>query len=214
MSEYRIGFLDENELDRDTFGDFVDKHFPEYEYVGLAPEENMELMTEYIWQQDLDCLVIDYKLNTRFNGSEVYDAVISSRRDFPVIILTSHPDDAVEQSHEPTQIYDKSVIFNKPRDERDENDLKLLAKKLNFATEKYRNKIKDYETEHKMLSQKGELSEQEIAKLVKVDNYLDANCGYGDKPQIPADYAAKTHTRQLHELIEKTDQLLNKYDDK
>ncbi len=211
MSEYRIGFLDENENDKHTFGDFVDKHFPGYEYIELTPEENMELMTEHIWEQCLDCLIIDYKLYARFNGAEVYDAVIHSRRDFPTIILTSHPDDAVEQSNEPRHVYAKSVIFDASRDE---NDRKLLAKKINLITEKYREKINNYEAEHRKLSQKGELSEQEHTRLMKIDNYLDANYGRGDRLQIPEAYTAEAHTRQLRELIEKTDQLLNKYDGK
>lgn len=211
MSEYRIGFLDENKSDRHTFGDFVDDYFPEYEYVELIPDQKMESMTEHIWNQDLDCLVIDYKLDTTFTGSEVYDAVVSSRRDFPTIILTSHEDDAVEHSHEPRHVYAKSVIFSEPQ-----NGIsrELLAKKLKLTTEKYRKKINNYETEHRELSQKGELSEQEHAKLMKLDNYLDANYGHGDKPQIPEAYTAKTHTKELRELIEKTDQLINKYDGK
>jgi len=195
MTKRRIGYIDEDKLSRDMFGDLIDDFLSEYEYVELEPASSLEAMMSHIWSEDLSSLVIDHKLNTSFNGADIHDEVIKLRRDFPTFIFTGNDNDAIEHSSDPRHIYSKSFPSN------DDNKTKFSLV-IKATTEKYWEKVDKAEKRLITLCSLDEHSSKELAEIVELDNYLEANFGGAKKP-IPKEFKALTQTEYIKSLIDR-----------
>ena len=170
MSKYKIGFIDEDHLEwervernlRDSF-DVVDYSIPQ----GLSKEN----LIEQVYDSDIDLLMVDYLMcdtgYLNFNGDDFIRDFEKIKPKFPIIIFTTHENDAFPHVDNPNIIYDKKLL---------EDDRLYLVQLITKNIERYRKYISDRKDIIETLLQKKEkqgLSSKE--KNTLLESQLELN---------------------------------------
>jgi len=152
----------------------------------------------------VDFNLSEYKPDVCYTGIELVDAIHEIKFDLPCLILTSHTDDAMDQSLDPNTIHYKGEL-------NDDKANNLLLRTIERNVTVYKKKIKNTILEHSHLLEKlatEGLTSTEESKLAELDEYLEK---VTDKSYaIPSNLKKSLLSGQLDELIDQTKLLLEK----
>jgi DNA-binding NarL/FixJ family response regulator len=204
----KIGFIDEDAGQRSSFYYAFSRDFDVYIFEPSEDSTEEELIQE-AFDNQVDILIIDFQMNEflRFNGDSVDRKLREINPYFPVIVLTSHEDDAVSQVDDVRIMYGKEILDKDSPPEK----LKTFKKKILALINSYDSEIKDAEEKLRGLEEKRitvGLEPFEEQKYIEVNNFLGKVFGNGEYLS-GAFYSIETN-KKLDKLIEKTEQLLAK----
>ena len=204
---YDIGFIDEDEGQRSQFyhtfkDDFV-VHLIKPKEGSTATELVLKALAEKV-----QLLVIDFRMNEflDFNGDSVVRALETINPELPVIVLTSHKDDALDSVDDFRMVFDKSVW-------EDPEAAKLTAFKKNLKQliGSYELKVNSAETRLKelneTLSAKG-LEGKEEDEYIALNTFLEQVLGQGAR--TGRQFYSKSTNDRLDALMAGTQELLEK----
>lgn len=140
MANYKIGYIDEQEGERDDFANLMGDDDDNIEVVQFEVNDqtNINVLLEEILTSDIQCLVVDYHLSetgVQFEGSDVIELFHKIKPNFPKIIYTAKVDKVIPEVENELMYFinDKSIknVANKSEDFR----LKIKALIKNYSKE-------------------------------------------------------------------------------
>lgn len=207
-NKYQIAYIDENPGDVKIFHDFMKRYRQIVEFKKFIPKkgDTIESLYEKIKANQFNMLVIDYRLNqyadVDFLGSNLLNYIQERQRDLPCILLTSYPDEAVDDFSDVHLIYDKNMLSIE--------NWEYFFKIIKASIDKYINqKTTAYET-IKELGAKTSLSLKEEALLIQADEFIEANLGL--LTITPPQLKSISHNQELKNLVDEVQELLEKLD--
>ncbi len=112
----RLGYLDENKGNRNTFYRVFKKDFDVVMLDDFAKVFTLDLLLEEIDKQEIQVLAVDYKLAdsgmVQYDGDQVLDAINERKRYFPVFMMTSYVDAAIQKVNNTFLVNDKDGLNN------------------------------------------------------------------------------------------------------
>ncbi|WP_432742261.1 hypothetical protein ABXJ76_17130 [Methylobacter sp. G7] len=222
---YKIIFVDEQ---RDEQNDFK-AAFAEFIRAGkvnvitLFPAEDLDEMIERIRQENPDALVSDWSLNdfkedlpryydVSYYGSELVEAFLRIREGFPCFIASSFDSDASRSNStkDVNLVYSKELDIEHHKDNQDKH--LTFPQKILLQIEKYRARITEAEESleqlHARKRQGNNLSLKEEDELIRLDSFLERAL---DTPSaIPEEFKKSSNSKQLNNLINSVNELLEK----
>lgn len=114
--KYKVAYIDEVDRDVRSFKRSVFLRANEkFDVITIKPKTSVEDTVLEVFEQFADAVVADFRLSeedptVHYNGSDIIKQVLSIRKDFPVFILTSFEDDAVDKGFDVNIVYEKKDI--------------------------------------------------------------------------------------------------------
>ncbi len=163
----RLGYLDENKGNRNTFYRVFKKDFDVVMLDDFAKVFTLDLLLEEIDKQEIQVLAVDYKLAdsgvVQYDGDQVLDAINERKRYFPVFMMTSYVDAAIQKVNNTFLVNDKDGL-NNPQ------TVELLKNQIAGSVESYHRIVKEKEERVKALEAKqddaGGLTDEEERELL------------------------------------------------
>jgi DNA-binding NtrC family response regulator len=165
----RLGYLDENKGNRNTFNRIFKKDFEVVMLDDFTKVFTLDLLLEEIDRQEIQALAVDYKLaekgDVQYDGNQVLEVINERKRYFPVFMMTSYVDAAIQKVNNAFLVNDKDGL-NDPK------TVELLKNKIKGSVESYHRIIHDVEQRTKELEAKQDtadgLSEDEEKELLNL----------------------------------------------
>lgn len=202
----RLGYLDEDKGNRNTFFRVFKKDFEVVMLDDNAKLASVDMVLEEIDNLKLDVLAVDFRLAdsgwVSFNGDEVVRAIWNNRRYFPVFMLTSYVNNALEKMDNVFLVNDKDGLS-------DNNKITLLKKQIATSVDTYHRIVEEKNSRLKLLVEKqknGELDEKEEKELLSLNVEMN-NVDPKSNPISP-DMMQTKSVRDLHEMVDLTRTLL------
>lgn len=207
---YKIGYIDEEEPQRNSFYQFLKDDF-EIELFDITEETEPESLVQDIFNSALDILVLDFRLDesglVNFNADRLIELIQEKNLYYPLVVLTSHELDALDH------IKNANLINGKTE---------MLGEKVEVFIQKLKKIAGDYKTD--VTSNEKELSELEQKRLkegldtAEEDRYVELN-NFFDKISSSKEHISRTFysndtNAKLDELISRTTDMLNKIPNK
>ena len=215
MKEYKILFIDEEEEEQDKFYNYFEKVCPEVVPECLLPKASVDDMLGVIFDKHADAVVTDFllndirtyvKYNVNYNGVELIKELRKSRENFPCFVMTSHDDEAVNNTD------DVNVVYIKEQLSSDINTTNVtFAQRIIRQIEKYRANIDAAKNELNALIDKrgrGEAGVYDEDRIIVLDSFLERT--YGTYDAVPSEMKKLSNLDKLNELIGKADEILRK----
>ncbi len=210
----RLGYLDENKGNRNTFNRIFKNDFEVIMLDDFAKVLTLDLLLNEINKQEIQVLAVDYKLSekgdVRYDGDQVLDYINEHKKYYPVFLLTSYVDVAIKKVNNTFLVNDKDVL-------NDPNAVELLKKQIKGSVEMYQRVVNDIEKRTKELEAKQDtadgLTDDEENELLELHIELnkidpDSNPLLPDKMQT----SAIKNLRNVVSLSEEILKSLNKMD--
>lgn len=201
MSKLICGMTDASAEKKSKYDDF------EFEPYEIKVKQDIQSMIDEVFEQDLDCVLVDYKLSSYeivdFTGVEFAKQLADILYDFPIFILTSYEDDLfANETYNAYQVFDFDRYLSEPS-ERIELNFKIIEQIIKSSKQK-----KQWEQEiYKLLPLAG-TSEEIDSRIMELDTNLEKSIN--GKYKIPEKVKKDLGTSKLNELIEKIDKILDK----
>ena len=200
--KYKIGYVDENNHDINLFLQQFSDYF---EIETLKPESTttIEDVISWIMEFQLDLIVVDFDLKEGlvidFCGNDILEKLDEHYLNFPMFMLTSHEERAIDESD--ASIDD--VIYSK--DNVSENTT-IFVRRFENKISKYKSEISKAKTRHEELAQKSELTLEEEGEFLLLDDFIEQS--YGKKGVLPKNLKSTESLEKLSELVDKADKIL------
>lgn len=204
----RLGYLDENKGNRNTFYRIFKKDFEVIMLDDFAKVFTLDLLLEEIDKQSIQVLAVDYKLAdsgvVQYDGDQVLEAINERKRYFPVFMMTSYVDAAIQKVNNTFLVNDKDGLNN-------QETVDLLKEQIKGSVESYQRIVTKIEQRVKELEAKQDsaegLSKEEEAELLNLHaelNKIDpaANPLSPDKMQTGA-------VKDLRSIVSLSEEILN-----
>lgn len=211
MSEkkYNIGYIDEDEICQATARQ---KLSADFNVVLIDVPFKLEDIWEFVLDNELDALIVDFRLfesgQVPYDGTQVVSEVKKHNEHFPMFIMTSYENDAVEKSDNVLIIRGKEIL-------RDREQLDKFVVVLKASINSYKKKVES--AKMTILNIEDKLSKGEIltaaedAERFKAQLFLIET----DKDEsFPKNLASLGYSSQLKNVLDKTDELLEKLSNK
>ena len=202
----RLGYLDEDKGNRNTFYRVFKKDFEVVMLDDNAKLTTVDMVLQEIDNLELDVLAVDFRLAdsgwVSYNGDEVIRAIWDKHRYFPVFMLTSYVNNAMEKMDNVFLINDKDALS-------DDNRIALLKKQISSSVDTYRRIVAERESRLRQLIEKRKASgldgeeEKEMMSLNIEMNKIDPKGN-----PISPDMMQTKSVEDLHEMIDLTRTLL------
>lgn len=196
----RLGYLDENKGNRNTFFRVFKKDFEVIMLDDNTKLTSADSVLDEIDRLELDVLAVDFRLAdggwVSFNGDEVVKKIWEKRRYYPVFMLTSYVNNALEKMDNVFLVNDKDSLSNN-------ESITLLKKQISSSVETYHRIIKEKEEQLKLLveKQKSEvLTDKEEKDLLALNVEMN-NIDPESNPISPDMMQTKSIT-DLHEMVD------------
>lgn len=196
----RLGYLDENKGNRNTFFRVFKKDFEVIMLDDNTKLTSPDSVLDEIDRLELDVLAVDFRLAdggwVSFNGDEVVKKIWDKRRYYPVFMLTSYVNNALEKMDNVFLVNDKDSLSNN-------ESITLLKKQISSSVETYHRIIKEKEEQLKLLveKQKSEvLTDKEEKDLLALNVEMN-NIDPESNPMSPDMMQTKSIT-DLHEMVD------------
>ena len=196
----RLGYLDEDKGNRNTFYRVFKKDFEVIMLDDNTRLTSADMVLNEIDRLELDVLAVDFRLAdggwVAFNGDEVVRAIWNRRRYFPVFMLTSYVNHALEKMDNVFLVNDKDCLSNN-------DSISLLKKQISSSVETYHRIVGEKEEQLKQLVEKqkvGELTDKEEKDLLALNVEMN-NIDPESNPMSPDMMQTKSIT-DLHEMVD------------
>lgn len=202
----RLGYLDEDKGNRNTFFRVFKKDFEVIMLEDNSKLLSVDMVLAEIENLKLDVLALDFRLADSgwvpFNGDEVVKAIWDKRRYFPVFMLTSYVNNALEKMENVFLVNDKDGLS-------DSTMVVQLKKQISSSVDTYHRIIDEKNKRLRELveaQKSGQMNGEEEKELLKLNielNYMDPN----SNPLTP-DMMQTSSVKELHELVDLTRNLV------
>ena len=202
----RLGYLDEDKWNRNTFFRVFKKDFEVIMLEDNSKLLSVDMVLAEIENLKLDVLAVDFRLADSgwvpFNGDEVVKAIWDKRRYFPVFMLTSYVNNALEKMENVFMVNDKDGLS-------DSTMVVQLKKQISSSVDTYHRIIDEKNKRLRELveaQKSGQMTGEEEKELLKLNvelNYMDPN----SNPLTP-DMMQTSSVKELHELVDLTRNLV------
>ncbi len=202
----RLGYLDEDKGNRNTFFRVFKKDFEVIMLEDNSKLLSVDMVLAEIENLKLDVLAVDFRLADSgwvpFNGDEVVKAIWDKRRYFPVFMLTSYVNNALEKMENVFLVNDKDGLS-------DSTMVVQLKKQISSSVDTYHRIIDEKNKRLRELveaQKSGQMNGEEEKELLKLNvelNYMDPN----SNPLTP-DMMQTSSVKELHELVDLTRNLV------
>lgn len=202
----RLGYLDEDKWNRNTFFRVFKKDFEVIMLEDNSKLLSVDMVLAEIENLKLDVLAVDFRLADSgwvpFNGDEVVKAIWDKRRYFPVFMLTSYVNNALEKMENVFLVNDKDGLS-------DSTMVVQLKKQISSSVDTYHRIIDEKNKRLRELveaQKSGQMTGEEEKELLKLNvelNYMDPN----SNPLTP-DMMQTSSVKELHELVDLTRNLV------
>jgi len=209
---YRVGYIDEDKGWLNTFYQNFKSEF-DVKLFEVNEETELDTLVTQIFDSAIDILVLDFRLDETglvdFNADQIMDKIQERNLYYPLIVLTSHETDALDH------LSDAHVVNGKDLLDMGDEKLLILKHKVSKIAGDYKKKIAEAEIELKTLEEKrfkGGLLPNEEDRYVQLNSFLDKTIVA--KGHLSRSFYSVDTNKRLDDLIEKTESLLRKLDDK
>lgn len=202
----RLGYLDEDKWNRNTFFRVFKKDFEVIMLDDNSKLLSVDMVLAEIENLKLDVLAVDFRLADSgwvpFNGDEVVKAIWDKRRYFPVFMLTSYVNNALEKMENVFLVNDKDGLS-------DSTMVVQLKKQISSSVDTYHRIIDEKNKRLRELveaQKSGQMKDEEEKELLRLNvemNYMDPN----SNPLTP-DMMQTSSVKELHELVDLTRNLV------
>jgi DNA-binding NarL/FixJ family response regulator len=208
MSVGRLIYIDEDADDIVYFQQFVDGHF-NLEVIHIENDTLLEEVVDEIMDTPPDAVITDFMLNEKarvaFNGQALIDSLQERNKHLPCFLLTSHPPDALEATHDARIVQSKAVMMG----ENDELGRLFRSQIAKIITD---HKIKLSKAEEELELLVGMPAEHRTAqnreRIIQLDRYIEEH-GIGAKA-LPDEIKDEKSIELLTKLVSRVDELLGK----
>ena len=172
----------------------------------LDPQKSMNEVIGDIYYEKLDCMLIDYKLDSfsisEYNGVDLDTKIEETLYNFPMFILTSHEDELFNK--EVCNVYQvlDFELYTNEEFERDEVHGKIIEQIQMFKKQK-----KEWEKELKNLMPQAGISEKIDSKIIELDSKIEKSID--GRSALSDELKRELKSDKLMSLMEKIEQILN-----
>lgn len=201
---YKIGIIDDSD---ELYEDYIVRLKRQNINLLIAPEGSMEDIKAWIVKQQIKCLLIDYQLSSKYdyNGTQLAFYLEDALQSFPYLILTSYPEDSVEE-----KLVVKNAICDRSVMDKTGTEFDDFCDQLKQMTEVYDNILDKYKKRYKELilkKRENVLVTEEEEELMNVFRILKA---YGEVDEIPTEMLRSSLSGQIDTILGRLDDLLKK----
>ncbi len=206
--KYKIAYIDEDEAWINTFYQtFKD----DFDIIRIKADSKTTLdgIVNLILEEELDGVITDYLLDesgdVEFNGNKIVEAINKYKPHFPVLMLTAHETQAIDQTENVNIIYDKDAL-----DGENEKRLSIFKTKIKSNIERHQQLQELTQKRIEELSLKrnnDELVPEEEEELTKLFIRLDELQPEGK--DIPANLVKPEAITKLNSLVDQTRAILD-----
>jgi DNA-binding NarL/FixJ family response regulator len=202
---YKVAYIDEVDSDIRSFKRSVLlRANTKFEVVVVKPKEDINETVKDILDSSVDAIVSDFKLseeapNVHYNGSDIINAILEIREDFPVFILTSFEQDAEDKGSDVNIVYEKVDVQESSK----------FFDKVIHQIKKHKAKIESAEIRILELKEKQKddtLTMSEEQELLDLDSLVSKSLD--KRGFIKDDIRVSTNTDRLQALINKADDII------
>lgn len=209
---YRVGIIENDKSVLKTLELRLGKNF---KVIPLELKIELDELVLDAIEEKLDLVIVDHLFSDteptiQYTGTDIVNKLHDEVLNYPAVILTSHEDDAereISEAYMPYLIFEKRVISTKELSD-------YFVRKLTLHIEKYKNNLKDKQSELLALIDKrkseGELSYTEEERVIELDNFLEKSLR--KKSSIPSSLKSPSVNDDLSKLISMTEEILRKVD--
>lgn len=152
----RLGYLDENKGNRNTFYRVFKKDFEVVMLDDFTKVFTIEQLLEEIDKQNIQVLAVDYRLAdsgvVQYDGDQVIKAIDEHKRYFPVFMMTSFVSAAIQKVNNAFLVNDKDGL-------NDDKTVELLKAQIAGSVEAYQRIVNEKEQRTKALEAKQNATE-------------------------------------------------------
>ena len=201
---YKIGIIDDTE---ELLEDYIIRLKRENIESLVAPEGDMETIKTWIVRNEIKCLLIDYQLSSKYdyNGTQLAIYLADELQGLPYLILTSYPEDSVEE-----KLVVKNAIYDRSIMDKSGNEFDDFCDQLKQMTEVYDNNLRKYKQKYEYLMKRKHqqnLSVKEEEELMNVFRILKS---YEEVDEIPAEMLKSSLSDRVDIILGELDDLLKK----
>lgn len=212
--KFKIGIIEDDVLMRYLIIERIGRGYQgdeEIEVISIDFEKlNLPELIDKIYDEDLDALVLDHKLNSanstiNYEGSDIATSIEELLYFFPVFILTSYELDAESKKY-----VDVNMVYEKDKYVEDEvgDYVKFINRKIFSQIKHYNERITDIQNEVIELKKKPDLNQHEKERLLILDHYIEVSlCGRNAMP-----LHLKKEDKNLQKLIDMAQKIFYKSD--
>lgn len=201
---YKVGIVDDTD---ELLDDYKVRLKREAIELIVAPEGSMGDIKEWIVQEKIKNILIDYQLSSKydFNGTELAFYLEDALQGMPYLILTSYPKDSVDE-----KIVVKNAICDRSIMDKTGDEFNDFCDQLKQMTEVFDNTLKKYKEKYEKIlkeKQKRNLSVKEEEELMDIFRILKA---YREVDEVPAEMLKSSFSGQIDLVLNQLDTLLKK----
>lgn len=201
---YKVGIVDDTD---ELLDDYKVRLKREAIELIVAPEGSMGDIKEWIVQEKIKSILIDYQLSSKydFNGTELAFYLEDALQGMPYLILTSYPEDSVDE-----KIVVKNAICDRSIMDKTGDEFNDFCDQLKQMTEVFDNTLKKYKEKYEKIlkeKQKRNLSVKEEEELMDIFRILKA---YREVDEVPAEMLKSSFSGQIDLVLNQLDTLLKK----
>lgn len=201
---YKVGIVDDTD---ELLDDYKVRLKRETIELIVAPEGSMGDIKEWIVQEKIKSILIDYQLSSKydFNGTELAFYLEDALQGMPYLILTSYPKDSVDE-----KIVVKNAICDRSIMDKTGDEFNDFCDQLKQMTEVFDNTLKKYKEKYEKIlkeKQKRNLSVKEEEELMDIFRILKA---YREVDEVPAEMLKSSFSGQIDLVLNQLDTLLKK----
>lgn len=217
--QYRIGLIDDDNSKvtqmiamislccNDDDGNPIKEKYSNYELMPIELElaDNQSDMVDRVIEEQLDAVIIDYKLSSlhsiSYSGVSLAKELQSRLFDFPIFVLTTYQDDLFDH-----ELFDSYLVFDFNRYINDDNERVEFNSKLIEQIKKYRAEIDNWKRELiDLLPHAGESATIDD-RILELDTLLEKSIN--GKNAISSSIKVGFVADKINELISKIDLLI------
>lgn len=199
-----VGYIDD---ECDVLSDYNKRLSRNSIEMKVAPRGDMKCIKEWIIEERIECMMIDYQLNGQYDfaGTELFAYLNDELPGLPCMILTSYTDSSVSENK-----VVQNCIFDRSKMDKTGVEFEDFCDIIKQSTEVFKNNLIKYKQKYEDLYKKkedGSISSDEEEELILVFNILKS---YGEMDDISSQLLTTKVSVSLDRVIEKLDDLLKK----
>lgn len=205
--KYKIVYIDENDGWLNTVYQTLKNDFDIIK-IKVSAESSVESIIDELSKLEIDTIITDYLLeeegDVSFNGNKIVEGIRNIKPHFPIIMLTSHEPQAINNMDDVHIIYGKGIF-----DGESEEDLEIFKTKIKSNISTYYSKIESTQKRIEELIEKqnkGGLELNEEEELTKLFILMDELEPEGK--ELPANLIYPNSITKLNKLVAQTKEIL------